>query len=43
VHCFCHPIWLVVLIPFQSRATMPSIVPNLKNSQKSWQSGVFFL
>jgi len=27
VHCFSHLIWLVVLIPFQSRATMPGIVP----------------
>ena len=27
VHCFCHLIWLVVLVPFQSRATMPGIVP----------------
>ena len=27
VHCFSHLIWLVVLVPFQSRATMPSIVP----------------
>jgi N-acetyl-beta-hexosaminidase len=27
VHCFSHLVWLVVLVPFQSRATMPSIVP----------------
>src|SRR5215470_16417566 len=27
VDCFSHLIWLVVLVPFQSRATMPSIVP----------------
>ena len=27
VHCFSHLIWLVVLVPFHSRATMPSIVP----------------
>jgi hypothetical protein len=27
VHCFSHLIWLVVLVPFQSRATMPGIVP----------------
>ena len=27
VHCFSYLIWLVVLVPFQSRATMPSIVP----------------
>src|ERR1700741_481098 len=26
-HCFSHLIWLVALIPFQSRATMPGIVP----------------
>ena len=27
VYCFSHLIWVVVLVPFQSRATMPSIVP----------------
>jgi hypothetical protein len=27
VHCFSYLIWLIVLVPFQSRATLPSIVP----------------
>src|SRR6516162_4404988 len=27
VHCFSHVFWLIVLVPFQSRATMPRSVP----------------
>src|ERR1700751_1961614 len=27
IHCLSHLIWLVVLLPLQSRATMPGIVP----------------
>ena len=41
VHCFSHLIWLVVLVPFQSRATMPSIVP--KPVSVADGSGTFML
>ena len=41
VHCFRHLIWVVLLVPFQGRATMPGIVPKPVSMVEG--SGAFLL